>query len=56
MVHISIKLFLKDIKTKGQLNEEKKKKETGPTERIDETVVQPYTGMSDKSNIPNVQK
>ena len=26
MVHISIKLFLKDIKTKGQLNEEKKKK------------------------------
>lgn len=55
MVHISIKLFLKDIKTKGQLNEGKKK-ETGPTERIDETVVQPYTGMSDKSNIPNVQK
>lgn len=31
-------------------------KKTGPTERIDETVVQPYTGMSDKSNIPNVQK
>ena len=25
------------------------RKKTGPTERTDETVVQPYTGMSDKS-------